>query len=183
MQGNSNSNSSTSFLEGYKGYMPVDAATWDSIQAHSKTHFLTLKTPREFFDKNKFSAPKDFNEFTSRLSTNLKYYQSNYILLALVAVLYSLITNPWLLFDVFFVLVGIRLVSAMPEEGPVSLIGGKISITRSQAWVALSMTAVLLLYFTSATSSIFWIASIIMFAVCFHAGFMQKPIEDDFGGV
>jgi hypothetical protein len=41
--------------------------------------------------------------FTARLSANLTYFQSNYLAFALVSILYSLITNLWLLFDVVFV--------------------------------------------------------------------------------
>ncbi|KAI9365471.1 PRA1 family protein-domain-containing protein [Zopfochytrium polystomum] len=162
-------------------YLPVDAATWENIQAQGKTKLETLKPAREFFDKNRFSVPRDFNEFSGRLSANLRYFQSNYILLGLVAVLYSLITNLWLLFAVAFVIVGVRFISTMPPEGPVSFLNGKLVITSSQAWMALACISVLLLWFTSAGTTIFWIASVVVMAVAFHAGFMQKPLEDDFG--
>ncbi|KAJ1560130.1 hypothetical protein HK405_014525 [Cladochytrium tenue] len=165
----------------FGGYLPIDAATWENIQAQGKTRFESLKSAREFFDRNRFSVPRDFNEFSSRLSANLRYFQSNYILFGLIAVLYSLITNLWLLFDIVLVIAGVRFISSMPPEGPVSFFNGKLIITASQAWAALAFASVLLLWFTSAGSTIFWIASVVVICVALHAGFMQKPLEDDFG--
>ncbi|KAI9366034.1 prenylated rab acceptor PRA1 [Zopfochytrium polystomum] len=147
------------------------------------SRLASLKPAREFFDRNRVSIPRNFGEFSVRLSANLRYFQSNYILLGLIAVLYSLITNLWLLFVVGYVIFGVHFISKLPPEGPVSLFNGKVVITSSQAWLALSISAFVLLFFTSASSTIFWIASVVIGVVALHAGFMEKPLEDDFSAV
>ncbi|KAJ3099314.1 hypothetical protein HDU97_003288 [Phlyctochytrium planicorne] len=68
----------------------------------------------------------------------------------------------------------------MSPNEPTSLFGGKLILTQSQGWVALACLATLILYFTAAGSTIFWIASVTITLIVLHAGFMDTPIEADF---
>ena len=126
------------------------------------------------------SAPKTINDFTSRLSANLSHFQANYIIFGLVSILYSLLTNLWLLFAVAYIGVGVLLVSSMSQNEPTSIFGGRLTFTQSQAWMGLAVSGLLVLWLTAAGSSIFWVGCFVATIVMIHAGFMEKPIENDF---
>ncbi|KAJ3413295.1 hypothetical protein HDV05_008212 [Chytridiales sp. JEL 0842] len=169
-------------MSSYVQYMKLDPNTLENIKSQGAARIRKLKPLSEFFDRNRFSKPANTAMFSARLTANLSYFQSNYLLFALLAVTYSLITNLWLLFVVVFVGVGYRIVSAVPPNEPLSLFGGKVVMSQSQAWVALGCTSFLLLWFTAAGSAILWIVSVTATLIILHAGFMDTPIETDFAG-
>ncbi|KAI8849226.1 hypothetical protein BC829DRAFT_443212 [Chytridium lagenaria] len=136
-------------MASYTNYIRVDQQTVDLIRSQGKARLDKLKPMSEFFDKTRFIPPADFRTFTARLQTNLIHFQSNYLAFGLVAILYSLLTNLWLLFDVVFVLVGVRYITAMSPNEPTSLFGGKVILTQNQAWIALACLATLILWFVS----------------------------------
>ncbi|KAJ3215174.1 hypothetical protein HDU67_000742 [Dinochytrium kinnereticum] len=168
-------------------YMRIDQQTVEMIKSQihpyvlkGKARLEKLKPMSEFFDKNRFSPPSDVKMFTSRLQVNLVHFSSNYMAFGLVAILYSLLTNLWLLIDVIVVLVGVRFITSMSPNEPTALFNGKLVLTQSQAWVALACLATLILWFTAAGSAIFWVACVTVTLIILHAGFMDKPIESDF---
>ncbi|KAJ3045861.1 hypothetical protein HDV00_006125 [Rhizophlyctis rosea] len=117
--------------------------------------------------------------FTTRLNFNLVYFQNNYILIVLLFTIYLLFTNFFLLFTILFLIAGFKFVTNMSPNEPTRLPGG-IMVTRTQLYPVLVFVGILLLWFTSVGSAIFWLASVCAFVIGTHAGLMEPPVEADF---
>src|ERR1700712_4615483 len=68
--------------------------------------FSNLKPISEFLDLKRVSKPANFIEVQSRVNYNLGHFSSNYFVVFVMLSIYSLITNPILLFDIVFVVGG-----------------------------------------------------------------------------
>ena len=89
--------------------IPLDAITsrlnlqdrFSSVRSQSiAARFANLKPVSEFLDIKRLSKPNNFGEIQSRVNYNLAYFSSNYAVIFVMLTIYSLITNPWLLFDI-----------------------------------------------------------------------------------
>ncbi|KAJ3181837.1 hypothetical protein HDU85_003352 [Gaertneriomyces sp. JEL0708] len=164
---------------GISQYVRIDPATWQTVKDQSTARFSSLRPVKDFFDKNRFSKPASISAFTSRLNYNLVYFQNNYILIVLIITAYLLFTNFWLLLAILVLLGGFKFISSLPANQP-TLLFGRVQMTSGQLWIAYGFTAVMLIWISSATSSLFWLASVCALVISFHAGMMEPPIEADF---
>ncbi|KAJ3052546.1 hypothetical protein HK097_006077 [Rhizophlyctis rosea] len=160
-------------------YVRIDPQTWETVKAQGQARFAGLKPVSEFFDRNRMSKPQSLNVFTTRLNFNLIYFQNNYILITLLCTIYLLFTNLSLLLGILFLIGAFKFVNSMNPNEPTRLPGG-VMVTRTQLYPALVFIAILVLWFTSATSAIFWLASVCAFIIAIHAGFMEPPVEAEF---
>ncbi|CCH43627.1 Prenylated Rab acceptor 1 [Wickerhamomyces ciferrii] len=139
--------------------------------------FANIRPPQEFFDVKRISKPQNFGELQSRISYNLKYYQTNYALIVSALSVYSLLTNLLLLFVIVFTLAGVfgisKLQGADLELGPLKL-------TNSQLYTGLLVIAVPLGFLASPISALLWLIGASSVSVLSHASFMEKPIETAF---
>ncbi|KAI8612408.1 prenylated rab acceptor PRA1 [Chytriomyces sp. MP71] len=163
-------------------YIPLEQETIQSIQSAAAQRFQTLKPWSEFLDRTRFSVPKSYNEFMVRARLNWNHFNANYLLIALITIAWSLISNLLLLFDVLFIAVGSRYVSTISPNQPEHLFGNQSFplITQTQGWLALALVGAILLYLTAAGSTIFWIVFWTALIVFGHAGMMEAPLEADF---
>ncbi|KAJ3225215.1 hypothetical protein HDU81_008063 [Chytriomyces hyalinus] len=169
-------------MQSIRRYIPLQDSTIDNIQEQATQRLQTLKPWGDFFDRTRFSVPKSYNEFMLRARLNWNHFNANYLLVALIAIAYSLISNLLLLLDVVFVLVGSRYVSSVSPNQPEHLFGHKSlpMITQTQGWLGLALVCAVLLYLTAAGSTIFWIIFWVGAVVLGHAGMMEAPLEADF---
>ncbi|CAG8712961.1 1442_t:CDS:2, partial [Ambispora leptoticha] len=114
-----------------------------------------LRPVGEFFDRNRISKPNGMAAITQRLSYNLTYFQSNYILIVLGLLLYCLITNFWLLFTILFLIFGLNFIRKLPPDQP--YVFQQYVITQKQLYTWLFGISIPLLWISSAGSAIFWI--------------------------
>ncbi|KAL6716346.1 hypothetical protein ACLMJK_005912 [Lecanora helva] len=96
--------------------IPIEALTsrlnlgskFEGVRSQSiGTRFANLRPVSEFLDLKRLSKPANFGEVQSRVNYNLSYFSSNYFAVALMLLVYSLLTNLYLLFDMVFMGVGL----------------------------------------------------------------------------
>ncbi|KAJ3259503.1 hypothetical protein HDU77_001849 [Chytriomyces hyalinus] len=169
-------------MQSIRRYIPLQDSTINNFQEQASQRLQTLKPWGDFLDRTRFSVPKSSSEFMLRAKLNWNHFNANYLLVGLIAIAYSLISNLLLLFDVVFVLVGSRYVSSISPNQPEHLFGNQSLplITQTQGWLALALVGAVLLYLTAAGSAIFWIVFWLGAVVLGHAGMMEAPLEADF---
>ncbi|KAL9006707.1 MAG: hypothetical protein Q9188_000581 [Gyalolechia gomerana] len=96
--------------------IPLDALTsrlnlgsrFEGVRSQSlSTRFANLRPISEFLNLSRLSKPAGFGEVQSRVNYNLGYFSSNYVAVAIMLLIYSLLTNLTLLFDIIFVGLGL----------------------------------------------------------------------------
>ncbi|KAL9043150.1 MAG: hypothetical protein Q9180_000086 [Flavoplaca navasiana] len=96
--------------------IPIDALTsrlnlgsrLEGVRSQSlSTRFANLRPISEFLNLSRLSKPANFGEVQSRVNYNLGYFSSNYVAVAIMLLIYSLLTNLTLLFDIIFVGLGL----------------------------------------------------------------------------
>jgi len=144
-----------------------------------KNEHLSLKSMRSwsaFCDKTKFSLPK-IADTLSRFKSNLLYWQTNYVVIFLILVIYCIITNPW-----FLLIVG--LCGGMWgyifhwKKDPIKL--GNYEVTERQKTIILSVVTALLFYLASVGNTIFWLLGASITVVVFHALFYIPTEESEY---
>ncbi|CRG87942.1 Prenylated Rab acceptor 1 [Talaromyces islandicus] len=140
---------------------PVDMITsrfgdrLNSIRSTSmSSRFASLKPVSEFLDIKRLSKPADFGEVQSRVNYNLSYFSSNYALVFVMLSIYSLLTNPVLLFVIIFVTVGLYGIGRL--EGR-DLDIGVARATTSQLYTGMLVIAVPLGLYASPITTVLWL--------------------------
>ncbi|ODV98566.1 hypothetical protein PACTADRAFT_74106 [Pachysolen tannophilus NRRL Y-2460] len=139
-----------------------------------------LKPPQDFLDIKRISRPRSANDVQQRIAFNLNYFSSNYLLILLVLLLYSLFTNFWLLFDVVFVISSCYGISKLNGN---DLNLGFVRLNQSQLYTGVAFIGLPVLFISSPIATIFWLISVSSIIVLGHAAIMDKPIETAFNDV
>ena len=166
--------------------IPLDALTsklnlgsrFESVRSQSMTtRFANLKPISEFLDFKRFSKPANFGEVQTRVNYNLGYFSSNYVAVAIMLGIYSLLTNLTLLFDIVFV--GLGLFGIKRLDGR-DLALGFTRVTSSQLYTGLFVIAVPLFIWASPISTALWLVGATGVSILGHASLMDKPIDAAF---
>lgn len=164
--------------------IPIDAITsrfgdrFNSIRSQSiGTRFANLRPISEFLDLKRVSKPANFGEVQSRVNYNLGYFSSNYAVVFVMLSIYSLLTNPLLLFVIIMVTGGLYGISKL--EGRDLDIGFR-RFNTSQLYTGLLIVAVPLGIWASPIATVLWLIGASGVTVFGHAAFMDKPIENAF---
>ena len=166
--------------------IPLDALTsrlnlgsrFDSVRSQSiSTRFANLKPVSEFLDLKRLSKPANFGEVQSRVNYNLGYFSSNYVAVAIMLAIYSLLTNLTLLFAIIFL--GVGLFGIKKLEGR-DLELGFTRATTSQLYTGLLIITIPLLIWASPISTAMWLVGATGVTILGHASFMDKPIDTAF---
>ncbi|QKX62641.1 uncharacterized protein TRUGW13939_09802 [Talaromyces rugulosus] len=163
---------------------PVDMITsrfgdrLNSIRSTSmSSRFANLKPISEFLDLKRLSKPADFGEVQSRVNYNLSYFSSNYAAVFVMLSIYSLLTNPVLLFVIILVTVGLYGIGKL--EGR-DLDIGVARASTSQLYTGLLIIAVPLGLYASPITTVLWLIGATGVTVIGHAALLEKPIENAF---
>ncbi|MCJ1339066.1 hypothetical protein MMC09_004355 [Bachmanniomyces sp. S44760] len=166
--------------------IPLDALTSrlnldgisNSIRSQSMgSRFANLKPVSEFFDFKRLSRPSNFGEVQGRVSYNLGYFSSNYVVVTLMLCIYSLLTNLALLFDIIFIAVGMFGIKWLDGR---DLDLGFVKATTSQLYTGLLVIAVPVFIWASPFATALWLVGATGVTVLGHAAFMDKPIDTAF---
>ncbi len=166
--------------------IPLDALTsrlklgsrFESVRSQSiSTRFANLKPVSEFLDLKRLSKPASFGEVQSRVNYNLGYFSSNYVAVACMLAIYSLLTNLTLLFDIIFL--GLGLFGIKKLDGR-DLELGFTRLTTSQLYTTLLIITVPLFIWASPISTALWLVGATGVTILGHASFMDKPIDTAF---
>ncbi|KAH8891869.1 prenylated rab acceptor PRA1 [Thozetella sp. PMI_491] len=141
--------------------------------------FSNLRPVSEFFDFKRLSKPANFADAQSRVNYNLGYFSSNYAVVFVMLCIYALLSNPWLLFDIIFVAVGMFLIGKL-EGRDLEL--GQQRFTTSQLYTALYVIAIPIALISSPFTTILWLIGASGVVILGHAAFMDKPIDEAFSG-
>ncbi len=143
------------------------------------SRFSNLRPVSEFFDFKRLSKPANFADAQSRVNYNLGYFSSNYAVVFVMLCIYALLTNPWLLFDIIFVAVGMFLIGKL-EGRDLEL--GQQRFTTSQLYTALYVIAIPIALISSPFTTILWLIGASGVVILGHAALMDKPIDEAFSG-
>ncbi|RMZ81976.1 hypothetical protein DV737_g2281, partial [Chaetothyriales sp. CBS 132003] len=127
----------------------------NSVSSQSMaTRFANLKPVSEFLDLKRLSKPNNFAEIQTRVNYNLAYFSSNYAVVFVMLAIYSLITNPWLLFDIVFVVFGMWFIGKL-KGGDLAI--GTIRATTSQLYTGLLCISVPIAFFSGPFATLLWL--------------------------
>lgn len=164
--------------------IPLDAITsrfgdrLNSVRSQSLgTRFANLRPVSEFLDLKRLSKPANFGEVQSRVNYNLSYFSSNYAAVFVMLSIYSLLTNPVLLFVILLVTGGLYGIGKL-EGRDLDL--GFARFNTSQMYTGLLIIAVPLGIWASPITTVLWLIGATGVTVFGHAALMDKPIENAF---
>ncbi|MCJ1384826.1 hypothetical protein MMC17_007944 [Xylographa soralifera] len=166
--------------------IPLDALTSRlnlngvSEQVRSQSfgqRFANLKPISEFLDLKRLSKPANFAEVQSRVNYNVGYFSTNYLGVALMLGVYSLLTNLTLLFDIIFVGAGLFGIKKLNGR---DLDVGFARATTSQLYTGLLIIGVPLFFWARPIGTALWLVGATGVTILGHASFMDKPIDTAF---
>ncbi|KAL8767458.1 MAG: hypothetical protein Q9209_006044 [Squamulea sp. 1 TL-2023] len=143
--------------------IPIDALTsrlnlgsrFEGVRSQSlSTRFANLRSISEFLNLSRLSKPANFGEVQSRVNYNLGYFSSNYVAVGIMLLIYSLLTNLTLLFDIIFVGLGLFAIKKLDGK---DLDLGFARATTSQLYTGLFVIAVPLFIWANPISSALWL--------------------------
>lgn len=168
--------------------IPLDALTsrlnlgdrFQSLRSASvSSRFANLRPISEFLDIKRVSKPQNFAEAQSRVNYNLGHFSSNYAVIFVMLCIYALLTNPWLLFDLVFVIVGMYLIGKLNGQ---DLEIGQTRITTSQLYTGLYVIAIPVGLISSPITTVMWLIGASGVVILGHAAMLDKPLEEAFSG-
>ena len=149
-----------------------------NIRAQSLgSRFANLRPISEFLDLKRLSKPHDFGEVQSRINYNLGYFSSNYSVMFVMLIIYSLLTNLLLLFVILFVVGGMYGIGKLNGRD-LDLLG--FHATASQLYTGLVVISVPLFFWARPVATVMWLVGATGVSILGHASFMDKPIENAF---
>ncbi|KAK0624725.1 prenylated rab acceptor 1 [Bombardia bombarda] len=143
------------------------------------SRFSNLRPISEFFDIKRVSKPANFAEMQSRVNYNLGHFSSNYAVVFVALCIYSLIGNPWLLFDIVFLVAGMYLIGWLDGR---DLEIGQNRFTTLQLYMGLYVTAALIGLIGGLLGTLMWLVGAGGVVIIGHAAFLDKPIDEAFSG-
>ncbi|BES99403.1 prenylated Rab acceptor [Nesidiocoris tenuis] len=122
----------------------------------------------QFVNTSNFKAPPNFSRLLKRAVNNIKYFQGNYIVIALTLMAYCLLTSPLLLLSVAASLIGCYLLSLRNAEKKMRF--GNKEVTLQQQYGIVGLCSLPLYYWAGVGQAVFWVIGASCFVVGLHAG-------------
>lgn len=164
--------------------MQKASALYQGTVARVKYQFASVKPWREFFDRSFFASPQGTSDVVNRLSKNITYFYSNYIILSLICSCYVLLVNPAfavgaMLLAFFYLYVKARAAAlAEDETSDGKIYFGSMGFTPTQLYLFMLVFGVLMFYLTSGSSVVFWLVFTSLGVTCAHAALRRPPMEE-----
>ncbi|KAJ0420685.1 PRA1 family protein-domain-containing protein [Aspergillus carlsbadensis] len=141
--------------------IPIEALTsrfgdrFNSLRSQSLgSRFANLRPISEFLDFKRISKPANFGEAQSRVNYNLSYFSSNYAAVFVMLSIYSLLTNPVLLFVIVFVSAGLWGIGKLDGR---DLELGFARFNTSQLYTGLLLVGIPLGFWASPITTALWL--------------------------
>ncbi|KAK2464243.1 hypothetical protein APHAL10511_003700 [Amanita phalloides] len=160
--------------------MEVFVRVTDTLKTIRETRLSGLRSPSEFFDYQRVSRPADFNQATSRISYNTRYFSGNYGLIVAVLGVYAVLTNYLLLISLAFLVLGF---SAINRFAPDATQFGEHTITQKHLYTGLFVIGIPLLWLSSPIATIFWLIGASGVLILGHASYMEPGIESEYANI
>jgi hypothetical protein len=120
-----------------------------------------------FFNTSNFQVPPSAGRLTKRLYKNVEYFQSNYVLVFFVLVLYCLITSPLLIIVIAATGGACYIAGLKNAERKLSIAGHEVSL--AQQYGLISLCSVPFFLFAGATGLLFWVLGASLVLCTAHA--------------
>lgn len=140
------------------------------------TRLSQLRPPQEFLDPQRFAKPNGVLDLQRRVSYNLSYYASNYMLVAGLISLYLIVTNLPLLFLIVCdaaLIYGVQRLFGQADE--ISFHG--INIPKSTIYTILLVINLPVLFLSSPITTLLWLIFSSAAVILTHASFYDQPVE------
>merc|ERR1711994_309857 len=128
-----------------------------------------LRPVGTFFNTANFQVPPSAGRLSKRLVKNVDYFQSNYVLVFLILVLYCLISSPLLLI-VIAGAGGAAYFAAVKNETRKIAIAGH-EVTLAQQYAAIATASIPFFLLAGAGGIVFWVLGASLFFITAHAAF------------
>merc|ERR1712165_658033 len=129
-----------------------------------------------FFDTANFQVPPSAGRLSKRLYKNVEYFQSNYVLVFLVLVLYCLISSPLLLVVIAAAGGASYYASMKNAERKLAIAGHEVSLAHQYGVIAVCSIPFFL--WAGAGGIVFWVLGASMFFITAHAAFYNYDALD-----
>lgn len=136
----------------------------------------TVRPVGVFFNTANFQAPPSAGRLSKRLYKNVEYFQSNYVCVFLLLVVYCLITSPLLLVVMAAAGGACYFISIKNQEQKISIAGHEISLAGQYSLVALCCIPLFLV--AGAGGVVFWVLGASLFFISLHAAFYNYDALD-----
>merc|ERR1711942_492275 len=135
-----------------------------------------LRPVGTFFNTANFQVPPSAGRLSKRVVKNLEFFQSNYVCVFIILVLYCLISSPLLLF-VIAGAGGAAYYATAKNEGRKIAVAGH-EVTLAQQYVAIAVTSIPFFLLAGAGGVVFWVLGASMFFISVHAAFYNYDALD-----
>eukprot|EP00091_Calanus_sinicus_P006690 TRINITY_DN1741_c0_g1_i1.p1 TRINITY_DN1741_c0_g1~~TRINITY_DN1741_c0_g1_i1.p1 ORF type:complete len:203 (-),score=73.65 TRINITY_DN1741_c0_g1_i1:104-712(-) len=129
-----------------------------------------------FFNTANFQVPPSAGRLTKRLPKNIEYFQSNYVLVFLVLVLYCLISSPLLLIVIAAAGGASYFASTKNTQRKLAIAGHEVSLAQQYGLIAVCSIPFFL--WAGAGGIVFWVLGASMFFITGHAAFYNYDALD-----
>merc|ERR1712083_889229 len=129
-----------------------------------------------FFNTAHFQVPPSAGRLSKRLYKNVEYFQSNYMLVFLVLVLYCLISSPLLLLVIAAAGGASYYASSKNSERKLAIAGKEVSLAQQYGMIAVCSIPFFL--WAGAGGIVFWVLGASMFFITAHAAFYNYDALD-----
>jgi len=128
-----------------------------------------LRPVGTFFNTSNFQVPPSAGRLSKRLVKNIDYFQSNYVLVFLILVLYCLISSPLLLIVIAGAGGAAYFASVKNETRKIAIAGHEVTLAQQYAGIAAVSIPFFLL--AGAGGIVFWVLGASLFFITAHAAF------------
>merc|ERR1712088_890787 len=128
-----------------------------------------LRPVGNFFNTANFQVPPSAGRLSKRLVKNIDYFQSNYVLVFLILVLYCLISSPLLLIVIAGAGGTAYFASVKNETRKIAIAGHEVTLAQQYAGIAAVSIPFFLL--AGAGGIVFWVLGASLFFITAHAAF------------
>jgi len=122
-----------------------------------------------FFNTSNFQVPPSAGRLSKRLVKNVDYFQSNYVCVFLVLMVYCLVTSPLLLVVMALAGGAAYFISNRNKESKLMIAGQEIPVASQYGAVAICSIPLFLL--AGAGGIVFWVLGASIFVISLHAAF------------
>merc|ERR1712032_1346843 len=128
-----------------------------------------LRPVGTFFNTANFQVPPSAGRLSKRLGKNVDYFQSNYVLVFLILVLYCLISSPLLLIVIAGAGGAAYFASIKNETRKIAIAGHEVTLAQQYAAIATASIPFFLL--AGAGGIVSWVLGASLFFITAHAAF------------
>ncbi|RWS25475.1 prenylated Rab acceptor-like protein [Leptotrombidium deliense] len=147
-----------------------------SVKQLYKNQWQNMRSWGSFLDTNRMKTPLTTKQWSRRLLRNLEFFQSNYLCVFLILVIYCVLTSPMLLLAIAAALGACYIVTLKNAESPVKIFGYKLSV--GQQYLGIAIASFPLFYLAGAGSAVFWVLGASFFVIGLHASIYAIEMND-----